>query len=136
MRFQLQIRNILITFIQIFQSMRFPFLFIISLFLTSCYVYRPLELKEDEPIPIINEQILKDKFYTIGSQGKNYKIKAVKWEGDSLVTHINMKEDQEMKFHKNDISTVEHRVFSRGRSDALTVGIYGGVAAVILLLSR
>lgn len=116
--------------------MKFSYLIIICILFSSCYVYRPLELKEDEPLPTIDQQIVKDKFYTISSHGENYKIKAVEWQGDSLVTHINMKEENEMKFHKNDISTVNHRVFSRGRSDALTVGIYAGILGVILLLSQ
>ena len=104
--------------------------------MTGCYVYRPLEAVEDEPLPAFSEQIVKDKFYEIHSGGKNYKIKAVNWEGDSLVAHVNMKEKNEMKFHKNDISAVNHRQFSRGRSDALTVGIYAGIAALVLLLTQ
>ena len=99
-------------------------------------MYRPLEIKEDEKIPKLTEQIQKDKFYQIQSGGKNYKIKAVQWEGDSLVAHVNMKDKNEMKFHKNDITTVNHRQFSRGRSDALTVGVYGAAAAVILFLMQ
>ena len=104
--------------------------------MSGCYVYHPLEVEEDQPIPPFSEQIQKDKFYEITSGGKNYTIKAVNWEGDSLVTHVNMKENREMKFHKNDITAVNHRQFSRGRSDALTVGIYAGVAALILLLTH
>lgn len=104
--------------------------------MSSCYVYRTLELDEDEEIPSLQEQIEQDKFYNIHSGGEKYKIKAVAWQGDSLVAHVNLKEDQELKFHKNDISSVEHRVFSRGRSDALTLGIYGGIAGLILFLTQ
>lgn len=102
--------------------------------LTGCYVYRPLEATDETPLPPLNEQLQKDKFYEINSGGKTYKVKAVNWEGDSLVAHVNMKEKNEMKFHKNDIAAVNHRQFSRGRSDALTVGIYAGIAALVLLL--
>lgn len=109
------------------------YIFIISL-LTSCYVYRPLKAKEDEEIPVITKQIVKDKIYKIQSGEKTYKIKAVRWEGDSLVTHVNLKEENEKKFHKDNIQGVNHRVFSRGRSDATTVGIYAGLAGLILLL--
>lgn len=116
--------------------MKFSILIIFLLLISSCYVYRPLEAEEDQEIPTITEQIQKDKFYQINANGKSYKVKAVQWEGDSLVAHVNMKEDNQMKFHKNDIATVNHRVFSRGRSDALTVGIYGGIAALILLLTQ
>ncbi|MDO5654514.1 MAG: hypothetical protein Q4G27_00070 [Flavobacteriaceae bacterium] len=114
--------------------MKFIFTLFILIYFTSCYVYKPLELKEDEPLPALNEQLIKDKYYEITSGGKKYKIKAVQWDGDSLVAHVNMKEKNLIKFHKNDISQVEHRSFSRGRSDALTVGVYAGIAALILLL--
>ncbi len=116
--------------------MKSSFLILICLLLSSCYVYRPLEVAEDQEIPSLKEQLQKDKFYTISSQGEEYKIKAVQWQGDSLVAHVNLKEDQEMKFHKNDISTVNHRVFSRGRSDALTVGAYAGVIGLIFFLTQ
>lgn len=116
--------------------MKFFSILLICISLSSCYVYRTLELEEDQEIPTLEEQIVQDKFYTINSNGEKFKIKAVAWQGDSLVAHVDMKEDQEMKFHKNDISTVEHRIFSRGRSDALTVGIYGGIIGLILLLTQ
>lgn len=112
-----------------------PFAFMLLLF-TNCYVYKPLELEEDQKKPPITSEIKKDQFYQIVSADKTYKIKAVKWEGDSLVAHVNMKEKNEVKFHKNDISTVNHRQFSRGRSDALTVGIYGILGGLILLLTQ
>ena len=42
---------------------------------------------------------------------------------------------EELKFHKNDISDVQIRKFSKGKSDALTVAAYalGGVGVFLLL---
>lgn len=116
--------------------MKFSFLVLLTILLSSCYVYRPLELAEDELIPSVQAQLQKDKLYAIKTQGKEYKIQAVEWQGDSLVTHINRNEDKMMKFHKNDITSVKHRTFSRGRSDAITVGAYAGMVGLILLLTQ
>ncbi|MDO5510307.1 MAG: hypothetical protein Q4F57_06395 [Weeksellaceae bacterium] len=83
----------------------------------------------------MEQQILKDKMYRISTQGEEFNILAVRWEQDTLVAHVNRKEKLERRWHKNDITLVENRQFSRGRSDALTFLIYGilGTGAYLLL---
>lgn len=97
-------------------------------------MYKVNSFEEADAVPSIEKQIKKDVLYKIKANDNFYKIKAVEWEGDSLVTYVNLKENNIQKFHKNDISEVQHRTFAKGRSDALTFGIYGGLAALIILL--
>ncbi len=111
-----------------------PLLFL--LFTTSCYVYKVPELKEGEKPPTIEQEIQPQKMYNIFSQGKEYKVQAIEWDGDSLVTYEKRNPKKIKKFAKSDINGVEHRQFSRGRSDALTFGIYGLAAVIIVLLTR
>lgn len=76
-------------------------------------------------------------YYKIYSKDKQYSIIATKWEGDTLVAHPKKKENEVLKFHKNDIdlNAMYARKFSKRRSDILTVGAYAaGLTAVVLLL--
>lgn len=111
------------------------FLSIFILF-TSCYVYKAPEVKKGEENLGIKEMIQPDNRYEINSNGKTFKIKAIKWEQDSLIAHINGNKRKEIKLNQNQITEVKNRVFSRGRSDALTFGSYTLIGAIILFLGR
>ncbi|MGI9526411.1 MAG: hypothetical protein ACR2MS_04790 [Weeksellaceae bacterium] len=116
--------------------MKFIYILSLCLLFTNCYVYKTqISSKEEETLPIQN-QLQIDQFYKIKVDNHSYKIKAVEWEGDSLTAHVNFKEKNLKKFHKNDITEVQQRTFARGKSDALTFGIYGGITALIILLTR
>ncbi|MXV38029.1 hypothetical protein GO491_04960 [Flavobacteriaceae bacterium Ap0902] len=112
------------------------YLVLLCFIFTNCYVYQVNNFEKAETIPPIEKQIKKDQLYKLKVNNEIYKVQAAAWEGDSLVTYINFKEDKVRKFHKNDITEVQQRTFARGRSDALTFGIYGGIAAIIILLSK
>lgn len=106
--------------------MKYSLIIISILFcLSGCYVYKPLELGENEKPQTTKEQLKKGKYYKIISQDKTYKVQVAKWEKDSVVTYLNFKEKNTKKFHQKDISEVQHRSFARGRSDVLTLGAYG-----------
>lgn len=110
-------------------------LFIILLFLSSCYVYKAPEITEEKPLTI-EEQIKPNNFYKIYVNDRAYKIKSVKWEQDSLITHLNMKEKNIKKFAKKDINKVENRVFSNNRSTTLTFIIYGIIGTTIAIFAK
>lgn len=116
--------------------MKFIYTILISLLFSSCYVYQANNFEDAEKIPDVVQQIQKDQLYKLNVNDKIYTVKAVQWEGDSLVTYVNFKEKNLQKFHKNDIKEVKHRVFSRGLSDALTFGIYGGAITLLILLTK
>lgn len=114
---------------------KFLSLFTILLLISSCYVYKAPEITEEKPLTI-EEQIKPNNFYKIYVDDKSYKIKSVKWEQDSLVTHVNMKEKNIRKFAKKDINKVENRVFSNNRSTAVTFLIYGIIGASIAIFAK
>ncbi|MGP2570705.1 hypothetical protein ACT4R9_08485 [Ornithobacterium rhinotracheale] len=102
--------------------------------LCSCYIYRPSDSKEAQTS--IEKQIEPQHRYKIISDGVSYKIKAIAWEGDSLKTETIGFKKKTLKFNKNQISSVENRVFSRGRSDALTFTSYALMGGFIYFLTR
>ena len=88
-----------------------------------------------DPSTIKMTDIIKEnKFYKVDVQGKQYTIEAKQWKADTLYAVVKGKKE-ELKFHKNDISDVQIRKFSKGKSDALTVAAYalGGVGVFLLL---
>lgn len=76
------------------------------------------------------------KYYKITAEGKQYKIQADQWEGDTLVSHILRKPNKVLRFHQNQIDeeTLMERRFSKPFSDLFTVGAYVAGGAAILLL--
>lgn len=79
-----------------------------------------------------------NKYYKITAEGKQYKIQADQWEGDTLVSHILRKPEKVLRFHSNQIDEEElmERRFSKPYSDLITVGAYvaGGAAVLLLVL--
>ena len=63
----------------------FLLLLLSTLFLTSCYVYKPVEAKKGETLPPIREQLQPDKIYKIDVNQKSYVVKVISWDKDSLV---------------------------------------------------
>jgi len=85
---------------------------------------------------ITPKDIIKEKgYYKLGVFDRDYKIEAVKWEGDSLIAHKKGKPSKEYKFNEKDIEYIKIRKFSKGRSDALTVAAYvmGGIGIYLLV---
>lgn len=103
--------------------------------ISSCYVYRPKSEDNQQSVGI-EKQIQPEKRYQILSNGNTMKIKAVSWEGDSLVAETIGFKKKTLKFHKNQISSVKNRVFSRGHSDALTFISYALMGGVIYFFNR
>uniref|UniRef100_UPI0039A4316E hypothetical protein n=1 Tax=Ornithobacterium rhinotracheale TaxID=28251 RepID=UPI0039A4316E len=103
--------------------------------ISSCYVYRP-KSENDQQSAGIEKQIQPEKRYQILSEGNKIKIKAVAWEGDSLIAETIGIKKKTLKFNKNQISSVENRVFSRGHSDALTFTSYALMGGIIYFLTR
>lgn len=92
--------------------------------------------KVTNPEDIRPKSIIKAKeFYQVKVLGKETKIEAVKWEGDSLVANIKGQPNKILKLHENDIEDLKVRKFSKGRSDALTIAGYAvaGVGVFLLL---
>ena len=82
------------------------------------------------------KSIIKDKgYYKLKVLDNNYKIQAIKWEGDTLYAYKKGKPKKEYKFSEKDIEDLKIRKFSKGRSDILTVASYvaGGVGVFLLL---
>lgn len=83
-------------------------------------------------------KIQPNKYYKISAEGKQYKIQADQWEGDTLVSHILRKPEKVLRFHSNQIEEelLMERRFSKPFSDLITVGAYvvGGVAVLLLVL--
>ena len=83
-------------------------------------------------------KIQPNKYYKIAVEGKNYKIQADQWEGDTLVSHILRKPKKVLRFHKDQIDeeALQERRFSKAFSDLFTVGAYvaGGAAVLLLVL--
>lgn len=79
-----------------------------------------------------------NKYYKITAEGKQYKIQADQWEGDTLVSHILRKPEKVLRFHSNQIEeeALMERRFSKPYSDLITVGAYvaGGAAVLLLVL--
>ncbi len=86
----------------------------------------------------IKIKIQPNKYYKIAVEGKNYKIQADQWEGDTLVSHILRKPKKVLRFHKDQIDeeALQERRFSKAYSDLFTVGAYvaGGAAVLLLVL--
>lgn len=112
------------------------FLLIITFFLNSCYVYRSAELKKGEQLPPVQEQIKPDQIYKIDVENKTYRIKAVKWENDSLVAYTNIKKEVKKNFSSKQITNVKERKFSETRSNTLTVIAYASIGLGILFLLK
>lgn len=111
-------------------------LLISTLFLTSCYVYKPVEAKKGETLPPIREQLQPDKIYKIDVNQKSYVVKVISWEKDSLVTQTNLKKDVKKNFAENQIKNVRSREFSDTRSNLLTVLTYAAIAAGVIFLVK
>lgn len=109
-------------------------LLILTCLLESCYVYHSADVKKDGQKPSVQEQIKPEQIYKIETDNKIYKIKAVKWENDSLVAQINEKKDIKKKFSVNQITNVKERKFSNSRSDILTVLSYIAIGTGIVFL--
>lgn len=109
-------------------------LLILTFFLESCYVYRSAEAKKDGQAPSVQEQIKPNQIYKIDVANKTYRIKAVKWEKDSLVAQINMKKDIKKNFSVNQISNIKERKFSNSRSDIFTVLSYIAIGTGVIFL--
>lgn len=109
---------------------------ILTSFLNSCYVYRSVEAKKGEQLPPIQQQIKPEQIYKIDVDNKTYKIKAVKWDGDSLVAYTNIKKEVKKNFSSNQITNVREQKFSETRSNTLTVIAYAGIGLGIFFLLK
>lgn len=109
-------------------------IFIVCL-LSGCYIYRTPQVKKGEKELTLKQQIVPENRYKIiTDSNKVYKIKAVKWDNDTLISYINGNKKKELKLHLNQVKEVQNRVFSRGRSDALTFTSYTIIGAFIYFL--
>ncbi|MRI63927.1 hypothetical protein EDM00_07995 [Ornithobacterium rhinotracheale] len=103
--------------------------------ISSCYVYRSKSENDQQSVGF-EKQIQPEKRYQILSEGNKIKIKAVSWDGDSLIAETGSIKKKTLKFNKNQINSVENRVFSRGRSDAMTFASYALIGGIIYFLTR
>ena len=96
----------------------------------------PMEILSSEDS--LKFKIQPTKYYKIAVEGKQYKIQADQWEGDTLVSHILRKPEKVLRFHKNQIDeeNLLERRFSKPYSDLFTIGAYvvGGAAVLLLVL--
>lgn len=94
-----------------------------------------VEISSEDSLKI---KIQPTKYYKIAVEGKQYKIQADQWEGDTLVSHILRKPEKVLRFHKNQIDeeNLLERRFSKPFSDMITIGAYvvGGAAVLLLVL--
>lgn len=90
---------------------------------------------EEEDVDI-KEKLKPKRHYKLTVEEKKYKVQVVKWEADTLISHVIRKPEKELKFHKDQIDNEEvlERRFSKPFSDLITVGSYVTVGAAILLL--
>lgn len=114
--------------ISIFLLLLFTFL------LNSCYVYKSEETKKDKKQPSIQDQIKPNGIYQIDVADKTYKIKALKWNKDSLSAQINLKKDVKKNFAANQITNIRERKFSESRSNFLTVISYAAVGVGVFFI--
>lgn len=114
----------------------FLLLLISTLFLTSCYVYKPVEAKKGETLPPIREQLQPDKIYKIDVNQKSYVVKVISWDKDSLVAQTNLKKDVKKNFADNQIKNLRTREFSDARSNVFTVLTYAAIAAGVIFLVK
>lgn len=112
------------------------FFLILTSFLNSCYVYRTVEVKKGEQLPPIQEQIKPEQIYIIDVENKTYKVKAIKWENDSLVAYTNIKKEVKKNFSSHQITNVRERKFSDTRSNTLTVIAYASIGLGIFFLLK
>lgn len=92
--------------------------------LINCYTYKVPKTEEKQLPKNIAQNIVPEQRYMVVTEKKTYKIKALRWEQDSLVAEVGNMKKNEIKIHKNQIKEVRNRTFSRERSDALTLGSY------------
>lgn len=104
--------------------------------MNSCYVYHPIEAKNNEKIPPIQEQLKPNQIYKIDVDNKTYKIKVVKWEKDSLVADVKIGKDIKKSFSAKQITNVKEYKFSDTRSNILTVLSYIALGVGIAVLVR
>lgn len=114
----------------------FLLLLISTLFLTSCYVYKPVEAKKGEKLPSVKEQLQPEKIYKIDVDQKTYVVKIISWEKDSLVAQTNLRKDVKKNFAENQIKNVRTREFSDARSNVFTVLTYAAIAAGVIFLVK
>lgn len=112
------------------------FIVILTFFMNSCYVYHPIEAKNNEKIPPIQEQLKPNQIYKIDVDNKTYKIKVVKWEKDSLVADVKIGKDIKKSFSAKQITNVKEYKFSDTRSNILTVLSYIALGVGIAVLVR
>lgn len=76
--------------------------------------------------------------YKIQAQQKQHHIVVNSWVGDTLVASPKGKEDQILKFHKNDIdiNKMYDRRFNKRQSDILTIGAYAAALTGVILLLK
>ena len=95
------------------------------------------DVKSTDEIVIKPKSIIKDKgYYQIDVFEKTHTIEAVKWQGDTLISHVKGQPKKELKFHEKDIQNLKVRQFSKGRSDALTVAAYATAGVGLFLLLK
>lgn len=111
-------------------------LLILLLGFTSCFTYRAYEPVNADDFKTFREQLEIHKKYKISTLETTLKIEPIKWEGDSLVAYRNGNKSDTIILAENQITGVEHEVFSRGKSDMLTFGIYGILGGIIYLLLK
>ena len=94
-------------------------------------------MKSGEEIVVKPQSIIKEKgYYQIDVFDKTHTIEAVKWQGDTLISHVKGQPKKELKFHEKDIQNLKVRQFSKGRSDALTVAAYATAGVGLFLLLK
>lgn len=114
---------------------KITFLFLaLTLLLQSCYAYQSIKAPKDGKQLTIQEQIKPEQIYKIEVENKTYKIKAIKWEQDSLVAQTSLKKDIKKNFSAKQITNVKERRFSDTRSNILTVISYIAVGTGIVFL--
>lgn len=95
------------------------------------------EVNTATDIVIKPKTIIKDKgYYQLDVFDKTHKIEAVKWQGDTLISHVKGQPKKELKFHEKDIQNLKVRQFSKGRSDALTVAAYATAGVGLFLILK
>lgn len=112
------------------------YLLICILFFNSCYVYKPIEGKEEAASVSVKQQMQPGRIYKFDVDQKTYVVKVVGWEKDSLIAQTNFKKDIKQNFAENKIKNVRTKEFSDTRSNFLTVITYVAIATGVIFLLK
>lgn len=95
-----------------------------------------MEAQKGQALPPIGQQIKPNLIYKIDVDQKTYRIKAIKWEKDSLVAQIKRRKDVKKSFNATQITNVRERRFSETRSNFFTVLSYTAIGTGIFFLVK